>query len=1448
MVTNYIDFEILVQPYNGKSFPVQVNSPRGDTRVPLRSLAEESIYTTLMTQLARPDVNQAQITELGHFLFWFLFEGQIARLYDESKQACAPYEGLRIVLKIAADATEMIAIPWELMADPTGWLGFLVVRRIMGDETAALKVKRPLRLLLTASPTMPQEDISRDLQAIQSALSHMGDYVQMIVEPYLTRERLQRLLEQDMHIWHFVGQYDVERNSIILGDSPNTSELLNGADLGKMLSTSSTRLVVLNTFITEQSFSPSFDTLARACVDNGVAALVGMTGYTDAVAALFAKVFYLAVSEGFPLETSVVEGWQAAQSMPLERPVVYTQISDGRLFDIPVVAGPTYPLAIHTRASSTPPWSVRVNVNDTVGTLLNASTVPEVVRREQVVPIETVPHAFQGREQEVISIQAQLAPRCRLWLHGDPGSGISALLQHVAHQPMADKLPDGIVYINGEMEPMYLDDVVQRIFERFYTSSAPVKVNSEQSYLDELRATVLLNRLQIHRAEVEQLAARVLHKSTVLIASDNRPFNTVSDVPIASLSRQEAIALCVSAGALEQDTVTLALLDSLCEMLSDLPLPLILAIRLVREQILLLEQLVQELEELAKKEADPSKRYLKVADNLVQGRKAQEPTGKIASNTALLYATRLVLNNLDKNEQAVLASLVRLGGAGASEEAVEFVSNVPSQTAHRSLRKLQSLGLAGIERNRIVVSVSLRRILDKLLRPGPERSRAAAFFTEQVEQHIGDFDWLEAERNNLMDGIETLIARGQAVEAGNIVRALHPLIVLRGLWGSWGQLIDWAGQVAVETGDNALRAWALHERGTRAGLLGNRAAAQTSLTQALQVRRNLRDQAGMAASQHNLAFLDLLPQAPTQVSSQRIAQPRSIVTSPSEPPKEEALQSTPAPPKPVPVAVSPAATAERSSSGPRVSVTMLMVFLLIGAGILAVWFLSIQSNPPIAVVTAQPASGTYPLTVTFDASESVDPDTEGALSYWWDFGDGTEVVRSDDPSMTYTYATPGQYVAQVVVRNTSDVESEATDMVVEVTNELPVPVIEQPTDDTVFRVGETLTLRGSATDPEDETLDDTTLSWSVSLYDGEQSYPVLSSTNGNDVRFEAPALPSLAVAANCSMEIQLTATDSQGATRTVSQTLRPSLVDVAFATEPAGLELVVDGTSITTPQSVTSWEGHVFDVEAISQQAGEGQWLGFAGWLDASLTPDGLVSQSSAAYTATFTPVVVEFATSSFRVQEGDDVATITVTLSAALSEPMSVTYAAQAGSTASEEEDFVAVSDSLTFAPGETTQTLEVPIVDDALSESNEIVSLTLRDADVVAIGTRLFATLTIVDNDEVATIDNPILNFATLDPLISEEAGEVTIAVVLSAPANQTVTVDYATIDDTAIGTDDYVAVAGTLTFAPGETTQSFSFPIVDDGASEGGETIVLRLANPTNAVLSENTAVVLTIVDDE
>lgn len=77
----------------------------------------------------------------------------------------------------------------------------------------------------------------------------------------------------------------------------------------------------------------------------------------------------------------------------------------------------------------------------------------------------------------------------------------------------------------------------------------------------------------------------------------------------------------------------------------------------------------------------------------------------------------------------------------------------------------------------------------------------------------------------------------------------------------------------------------------------------------------------------------------------------------------------------------------------------------------------IQPEPPVVVMTANPVSGTVPLTVQFDASQSYDPDNS-ALTFRWDFGDGLFSSTLSSPSYTYVFPSPpGGFEAEVLVRD-----------------------------------------------------------------------------------------------------------------------------------------------------------------------------------------------------------------------------------------------------------------------------------------------------------------------------------------------------------------------------------------------------------------------------------------------
>lgn len=99
-----------------------------------------------------------------------------------------------------------------------------------------------------------------------------------------------------------------------------------------------------------------------------------------------------------------------------------------------------------------------------------------------------------------------------------------------------------------------------------------------------------------------------------------------------------------------------------------------------------------------------------------------------------------------------------------------------------------------------------------------------------------------------------------------------------------------------------------------------------------------------------------------------------------------------------------------------------------------------------------------------------------------------------------------------------------------------------------------------------------------------------------------------------------------------------------------------------------------------------------------------------------------------------------------------------------------------------------------------------------------------------------------------VSERGNNVTIGVALSAPLAQTASVAYTSRDGSATAGLDYTGASGVLVFAPSQTSQTISIPILNDNlADEFNETVTLQLSNPTNIALGLATTT-LAIVDDD
>jgi hypothetical protein len=232
------------------------------------------------------------------------------------------------------------------------------------------------------------------------------------------------------------------------------------------------------------------------------------------------------------------------------------------------------------------------------------------------------------------------------------------------------------------------------------------------------------------------------------------------------------------------------------------------------------------------------------------------------------------------------------------------------------------------------------------------------------------------------------------------------------------------------------------------------------------------------------------------------------------------------------------------------------------------------------------------------------------------------------------------------------------------------------------------------------------------------------------------------------------------------------------------------------------------------------------------------VSEYSACYRVTGAAPLPTLSINDASVNEGNvgtTTASFTVTLSAAATSAVTVNYTTADG-TAAAGSDYTATSGALTFAIGETTKTVSVPISGDTTVESNETFSITLSAATGATLADAL-GQGTVVNDDVAPPPVLPTLGIADVN--VTEGNAGTTIAtftVTLSAAATSAVTVNYSTSDVTATVGSDYAAGSGTLSFAVGETTKTVAITINGDTVVEPDETFHVDLASATGATIAD------------
>jgi hypothetical protein len=265
-----------------------------------------------------------------------------------------------------------------------------------------------------------------------------------------------------------------------------------------------------------------------------------------------------------------------------------------------------------------------------------------------------------------------------------------------------------------------------------------------------------------------------------------------------------------------------------------------------------------------------------------------------------------------------------------------------------------------------------------------------------------------------------------------------------------------------------------------------------------------------------------------------------------------------------------------------------------------------------------------------------------------------------------------------------------------------------------------------------------------------------------------------------------------------------------------------------------------------TREANETLTLRFTNPTNATLAKaDGLgtiLDDDSAA--AGGTPSIV---LSELRVNEGNSgrpLATLTVSLSAAATKTVSVQYVTADG-TAVAGSDYVRTPGLLTFAPGETSKTLQIPIVGDTTRELDETFRVNFS-SPVNATLPVTSATVTIV-NDDTATVTTPTVTIAN-SSIREGNTGRPTMlfTVALARAASSTLVFSYGTVDGTAKAGVDYVAprTAATIVFAPGQRTATIAIPVIANTVRDGDRQFRLEVKSGGTTAASATG----TIRDDE
>lgn len=200
--------------------------------------------------------------------------------------------------------------------------------------------------------------------------------------------------------------------------------------------------------------------------------------------------------------------------------------------------------------------------------------------------------------------------------------------------------------------------------------------------------------------------------------------------------------------------------------------------------------------------------------------------------------------------------------------------------------------------------------------------------------------------------------------------------------------------------------------------------------------------------------------------------------------------------------------------------------------------------------------------------------------------------------------------------------------------------------------------------------------------------------------------------------------------------------------------------------------------------------------------------------------------TSALEGNSGTTAFTFTVSLSAGYDQAVTVNYATADGT--ADSGDYVSASGTLTFQPGQPpSQRITVQVNADHQFEQYETFSVHLSTPNSYAEIVKGTGVGTIIDDEPRISIADTY-NYGDYSPFA--------FTVSIPAASNEVVTVDFTTVDGTALAGVDYVFTSGTLTFAPGATAMTIWVDVLDPTYADN-KYFTIQLSNASSNALIAN-----------